>query len=379
MADWSEPFDAEYSWWRVPRASYGIYDPDQFRDPDFYSIGTETEQVDGIRKATLQTNDSTETYETGDALCTGRLDLGSDLLRCRMRATFEDGTSEDVILGTYNVSVPSYDVHGSDGEAFAECTATLDGRLIELQQDMFETPLVVPKGMNGWAYAGLIVRQRNITFAEGDAPVAQAVGTTMSFGMGVPTDDGGTVLSAYNTIMTQTQGARAAKTDQYGRIQLLKPIDYDGEPVWTFAEGQNATFLDEAEDELDASKVCNVVVAVFETEDATVVGTATDEDPASPWSIANYGRRKVAAYTFHNSATQAQADAKAKELLDGTRSIVHRVTIKHVWCGARTGDIVAVSWPSVGISGKFAIRRQTIEVGTGGCITTSELRRFERV
>ena len=76
--------------------------------------------------------------------------------------------------------------------------------------------------------------------------------------------------------------------------------------------------------------------------------------------------------------TQAQADAKAAELLDNQLSVVRRVTIKHVWCGARTGDVVALEWPSVGISGNFAIRRQTIAVGSAGCICTSELRRFER-
>jgi hypothetical protein len=371
MADWTKPFTASYTWWRVPRASYGTYDPDVFPDPYFYSTGEESEQVDGIYKATLQTNANTETYETGNALCVGTLDLGTDLLRCRMQATFEDGTTEDVVLGTYNVSVPSYDLHS----AYRECTAVLDGRLIELQQDMFDTPLVVPKNTNGWAYAARVVRQRNIPFAHGDAPVAQAVGTTMSFGMGVPTDDGGTVLSAYNTIMTQTQGARAASTDEYGRMQLRAPIDYDSAPEWTFDES-NATFLGEAEDEFDTSKICNVVYAVYETSEGTVVGSAIDTE--SQWSVANYGRRKVAAYTFQTNATQAQADAKAAELLDGTRSIVRRVTIKHVWRGARTGDVVELNWPSMGITGNFAIRTQTIEVGSAGCLTTSELRRFER-
>lgn len=372
MADWTKPFTATYTWWRVPRASYGTYDG-PLNDRDFYNMGEETEQVENIVSATLQTNASTETYETGDAQCVGTLDLGTDLLRCKMHVEFEDGTTEEVVLGTYNVSVPVYNVHST----YKDCSAVLDGRLIELQQDMFDTPLVVPKDMNGWAYAAMIVRQRHLTFANDNGPVWKAVGTTMSFGMGVPTDEGGTVLSAYNAIMTQTQGVRAASTDEYGRVHFLAPIDYDSDPVWVFDE-TNATFLGEAEDEFDTSKICNVVYAVFETSEGTVVGSAIDTDASSPWSIANYGRRKVAAYTYQTNATQEEADAKARTLLNGTRSIVHRVTIKHVWCGARTGDVVELNWPSMGITGNFAIRTQTIEVGSAGCLTTSELRRFER-
>lgn len=369
MADWTKPFTAAYTWWRVPRASYGTFE--SFTpDPYYASTGEESEQVDGIYKATLQTNANTETYETGDALCVGTLDLGADLLRCRMHAEFEDGTTEDVVLGTYNVSVPSYGLHG----AYRECTAVLDGRLIELQQDMFDTPLVVSRGNNGAYYAEWVVRKRNITFGD-SIPTAPAMRATMTFGMGVPTDEGGTVLSAYNAIMDEVFGYRAASTDPYGRILRRAPIDYDSAPVWTFDES-NATFLGEAEDEFDTSKICNVVYAVFETSEGTVVGSAVDDE--SEWGVTNYGRRKVAAYTFQTNATQAQADAKAAELLDGTRSIVHRVTIKHVWCGARTGDVVELNWPSMGITGNFAIRTQTIEVGSAGCLTTSELRRFER-
>ncbi len=63
MADWTKPFMASYSWWRVDRASYTYRTPDYVGD--FYATGTETEQIPNIVKATLQLNDSTETFETG--------------------------------------------------------------------------------------------------------------------------------------------------------------------------------------------------------------------------------------------------------------------------------------------------------------------------
>ena len=365
MADWTKPFEASYSWWRVPRSSFNPYITG--------SEGVETERIPNITRATLQLNDSTETFETGRAQCVGMLDVGTDLIRCHMTATWADGTVEDVVLGTYDVSIPSRDVLGS----YAECEAVLDGRLIELQQDAFETPLIVPKNVNGAAYAFGIAQTRGLTFAD-HLDVGEFTTSQRAYGIGVEGDDDGSVLSAYNDLMVNTQGTRAAKTDPWGRILVLEPIDYGSTPVWTFAEGEYATFLSEAVDERDTTGVCNVVACIYEDGESTVVGTAEDTDESSPWSIANYGRRKVAVYSYNGSATQAQADAKAAKLLDENRSIVRRVTIKHTYCPARVGDIVEVSYPSAGIYGKFAIRTQAIEVGSGGCMTTSELRRFER-
>ena len=378
MADWTKPFEASYTWWRVDRASY-TYWRDAFDRGDTYATGIEVEQMPHLTSATLQLNDSTETFETGLAHCVGPLDVGNDLVRCRLVARFEDGTVEDVPLGTYDVSVPSRDVHGS----YEECSAVLDGRLVELQQDFFEQPYVVEKGWSTVTYsATMIARKRGLTFSE----LPETWGlmkSTRVYGLGVSED--ASCLAAYNDITVNEEGLRSAKTDRYGRIRCLQPIDYNGEPVWRFIEGANATFLKDAVDERDTSKVCNVVVCVYETGEATIVGTAEDTDPESPWSIANYGRRKVAVYTYSDApagadaaAKQASADAKAAQLLDENRSVVRRVTVSHVYCPATVGDIVEVDYPSAGISGKFAIRTQTVEVGSAGCMTTSELRRFER-
>lgn len=372
MADWTKPFMASYSWWRVDRASY-TYWRSAYDRGDFYATGTETGQVTNIVKATLQLNDSTETFETGVARCVGPLDVGNDLVRCHLTATWEDGTTEDVVLGTYDVSVPSRDVHGS----YEECSAVLDGRLMELQQDAFEQPLVCEAGADAFTYAAtLIARKRGLTINLDRYDWGELLATPRTYGLGAGGD--GSVLSAYNDLMVNALGARTGKTDPYGRIMVRKPIDYDGTPVWTFAEGENATFLSDAVDERDTTDVCNVVICVYESDGSTVIGAAEDTDDSSPWSIANYGRRKCAVYTYQDSATQAKADAKAAELLERNRSIVRRVTISHVYCPARVGDIVEVSYPSAGIFGKFAIRTQTIEVGSAGCMTTSELRRFER-
>jgi len=369
MADWTKPFEAAYSWWRVPRSSY----------VEFFDTGRETERVDTITDGKIEVNNDTETFETATVNCIGPLDVGTDLLRCHMTATFEDGSTEDVVLGTYMVNVPSRNVHGS----YEECEARMDGRLMQLATDYFDAPYTIPKGRNVWSYAAQVVRDVGITFGTMYSGLAApAAAQTIVWGIDGGADDlSGSKLAFYNYVVTELRGGRVAKTDEYGRIALLKPIDYDAAPVWTFTEGINATFLSDATDERDTTDVCNKVIVIYESAESTIVGTAADNDPDSKWSVANLGYVKCAPpykYDLTTETTQDEANATAQQLLETNQSIVHRVTIQHVWCGARVGDIVELDYPSAGISGKFAVRTQTIEVGSGGCLCTSELRRFER-
>ena len=379
VADWTKPFDATYEWWRVPRSSYRPPVPELGAgDPGFFDIGAETERVTNITDGKITVNDNTETFETATVNCVGPLDVGTDLLRCHMVATFEDGTTEDVVLGTFVSNVPKRDVQGS----YEQCAARLDGRLMELAEDSFEDVYTVPKGDNGFGYYSPVVRESGLTFANtyvglNDVPI-QPMNATLTFGLDADGDNaGGSKLDFLNTL-TRLWDYRAAKTDQYGRIRMQLPINYEAEPVWRFAEGINATFLADVTDERDTTDVCNVVLAIYESPDATVIGTAVDDDPLHEHSTVSMGRRKVAKYKYQDTVTQEQADATAQRLLVTQQSVAHRVTVQHVWCGARVGDIVELDYPSAGISGKFAIRAQSIDVGSAGCLTTSELRRFER-
>lgn len=361
MADWTKPFTARYVWKRVPRLSY------KGGGSSGYSHGTgrETESVKLLAEGTIETNSDTATFESGTAYCLDVPDLGTDLLRCHLLAEFYDGTTEDVVLGTFLPNVPSKDL-GS------RTTVKLDGRLMELRDDAFYTPRTIARGVDCGSYAQLLCWERGITTTYPFPVTGIALGTSWALGFD---EESGNVLSTVNELLRQA-GMRSASTDEYGRVRLRLPVDYGSAPVWTFAEGENATFLRTAKDERDASSVCNVVKVTYETNESTTVGYA--EDTTSEWSIASLGRRKVGQYKYNDTATQTQANAKALELLNNQLSVVRRVTLTHVWCGARTGDVVEVNWPSQGIYGKFAIRKQEIGIGSAGCLCTSELRRFER-
>ena len=358
MPDWTKPFESSWRWVRVSR-----------------STGYETEQLGNLTTGSLSINSNTTVFESASVDCIGMLDVGHDFVRCYLEARWDDGTTESVCMGTWLANVPSRDVYGS----YEECTVRLDGRLIELDEDSFENIVTVAKGQDPVAYAKSVCEASGLTVLQLDS-YSGTLGSTWRFGLeGMSMDEDyiGSKLKAVNSLLREA-AFRSAETDAYGNVLFRKRIDYDSPPVWAFKEGLNATFLSAATDERDVTEIANKVITVYETEEATTIGIATDTDPASPWSTVSLGRVRCKVYNYDTTATQAKANDRAARLLDEQQSVTRRVTISHVYCPVRVGDIVSIDYPSARISGKFAIRTQEIELGGAGCLTKSELRRFER-
>lgn len=356
MADWTRPFTASYRFMRVSRRS-----------------GYEDGQIAGIIGGTLEINQDTEVYESARLRTEEYFDLGSDLIRGYLDATWGDGTAESVCLGTWLPSIPSRDVDGP----LDSCTAYCDGRLQELQDDAYPAPIVVDAGENIVQMAQAIGEWSGLTVVA--TPSSKTLGTAWTFGMDSEgEDDGGSKLQAMNSLL-KLAGYSPARTDEIGRVILEPYIDPSGKnPVWTFREGADSTFLSSATEERDSRDVANVVLAIYESDEQTTIGEAVDDDPMSPYSTVSLGRRKVVKYKYDSTATQAEADAKADELLRTQQSTIRRVTLQHVHCPAKVGDVVEVDWPSAKIDGRYVIRTQTVDIGSAGCLTQSELRAFER-
>lgn len=352
MADWTMPFEASYRFMRVARLT-----------------GYETEQLQGIIGGSLSINQDTATFESAQVETATFFDLGADLVRCYLDATFEDGTVETVCLGTWLPSIPSRDIDGS----LESCTAYMDGRLQELQDDAFSAPVVVDAGENIVSTAKGIAESIGLDVVATES--GKTLGSAWTFGMD---SDGGSKLDAINELLGLA-GYSSASTDALGRVIMAPYVDPSGRrPAWRFAEGGDATFLSKATEERDSRDVANVVLAIYEDDETTVIGEAVDDDPLSPYSTVSIGRRKVAKYVYRDSATQAEADAKAQSLLETQQSTIRRVTLQHIHCPARVGDVVSVSWPSAGVQGTYVVRTQQVDIGSAGCLTTSELRAFER-
>ena len=367
MADWSKRFDASFRFMRVSRAT-----------------GMETARIGNVVSGgSIERNLDTDVKESGSIDLVGALDLGADMVRVWMDASFHDGSSASVPLGTFLVAVGSRKTDGS----VSTSTATLSGRLKELADSEFVQPFSVPKGTNLVEYAKGIVSGAGLSVASDASDYTSA--DDLFYGVQPSGTDASsssqTKLAVVNDLLARA-GFDSARTDPMGTVLFRSSESVAGRPkAWSFVEGVNARFLRDATDEVDKSGVANVVYAVYSwTDDSgdsggqrTVIGRAVDDDPGSPWSTVSLGREVTARYNYDVAATQEGADAQAASLLEGLRSVARKVALSHVYAPVNLSDGVAVGYTSAGIEGDFAVRTMKIELGPG-CLTETELRQYVR-
>lgn len=360
--NWSDSFEASYRYVRVSRAS-----------------GKEVGEVPNVLNGgTITRNQDTENFESGSVDFVGDLDLGVDLLRVYLDATFTDGTTVSECLGTFLPSVPKRTGEGR----YWKGTATLYGRLKELSDDDFDKVTSVPAGTGAVAFARKICEEAGLSVVADASDYRLTAAWT--FGLGGKDDSADSKLEAVNDLL-EVAGFSAAQTDPMGRVVMRKYVDVAQRPVaWEFVEGANARFLREVTEELDKGGVANVVHVDYSTQDMSIRGTAIDSDPKSPWSTVSVGRRIVKRYSYSDmpdgtTSAQAQklADQRARELLIGQQSVAHKITFEHVYCPISPGDGIAFRYPSANMAMRPAVRTQKLTLGTG-CMIQCEARLFER-
>ena len=360
--DWSESFEASYRYVRVSRAT-----------------GNEAGELPNILNGgTITRNQDTENFESGSVDFVGDLDLGVDLVRVYLDATFADGTTVSECLGTFLPSVPKRTGEGR----YWKGTATLYGRLKELADDDFDKVTSAAAGTNAVAFARKICEDSGLAVIADESDYRLSAAWT--FGIGGKEDSADSKLAAVNDLL-EVAGFSSAQTDTMGRVVMRRYVDIPQRPIaWEFTEGANARFLREVTDELDKGGVANVVHVDYSTQDVSIRGTAIDSDSSSPWSTVNVGRRIVKRYSYSDmpdktSAAQAQklADQRAKELLIGQQSVAHKVTFEHAYAPVKPGDGIVFRYPSANMAMRPAVRTQRLTLGAG-CMIRCEARLFER-
>lgn len=361
MADWTSPFEASYRVMRVSRAT-----------------GLEVGQVAGVVSGgTIERNADTATKESGTLTAVGWEGVGPDLVRVWMDATFDDGSTESVALGTFLPSVSERSVGGASVTA----TVTLTGRLRELSDDMFGQAFSLPAGIVAVDYARQIGEGAGFEVIADES--SYALSDRVYYGVSASSDLGNqaeTKLDVINDLLSRA-GFSSASCDAMGRLVLSRYVEpADRAPAWSFVEGPSATFLRTVTDNRDSSGVANRVYAVYSGDSADgstgVVGAAEDTS-GGEWSIATVGRVIAHKESYSESATQEEADAKAAELLRTSQAVVRRLTISHVYAPVTIGDSIDFLYPSRGVSGRLGVRTQRITLGPG-CLTETEGRSYER-
>lgn len=355
MTDWAEPFTASYRFMRVD-----------------HSTMMETERLTSLEQSgSISRNQDTALKESGRLTAHGPFDIGADFLRVYLDAEgMYTGWRESVVLGTFLASTSSREVDGPNSTS----SVSLTGLLKIADDDDFDAPVTLQAGEDVVSFCASVLEDIGLRVERDESDFTLSV----PWVFGAESGEEGK-LDAVNELLDMA-GFSSARTDPMGTVQLRRYVDPSGRsPSHAFAEGRNARFLTTMTDELDTSEVRNVVKAIYSTQNGTVIGVAEDDDPASPWSTASLGRRIVGVYRYSDDADQVAADAKAAELLAGSRSVIRRVTLEHVIVpGVSIGDVFSADYPTGSVSGDFAVRTQDIDLGAG-CMVTTEGKRSERL
>lgn len=358
MADWTLPFESSFRFMRVSRRT-----------------GLEVSRITNILDGgSIERNLDTTVKESGSLTCVGALDIGADLLRVYLDAKFDDGSTTSEPLGTFLASTDSRTTDGTSSTA----DVSLMGRLSELEQSDFMQAFSVSPGTSLVSVARGIIEDAGLECTADDSEKASS--ERLYYGVSTSGDEAaadGSKLVVVNDLLARA-GFDSARTDAMGRVALSRSKQVPERPVaWEFAEGRSARFLRTMDDETDTGNVANVVRAVYRSEDgSTVIGYAEDGS-GGPWSLSSLGRAIVRTETYDGEATQAEADAKAAELLASSQSPVRKIKLTHTYAPVSIADAVRIDYRSGGVSTKASIR--TMRLGlTAGCPTETEARTYER-
>lgn len=367
MADWSDrAISTRYRFVRVDRKT-----------------GHETGAIPALKGGTVTRNDDVRIKESAEVGLFGSVDFGPDLVRVYMQTSWLDGTSKETVLGTFLPVIPGRTVNAG----YATSTLKMYGRLQELLDDSFGTPVTVSKGENAIARARAVCESAGLTVVSD--PSSYTVTDTRVYGVGVSQNNsevGDTKLDMVNDLL-DLAGFRVAYTDPMGRVRFTRYRNpYDIAPSWSFEEGPRAKFEASMTEERDYTSAANHVVVVYGTAESggTVVGEAWDRDPSSTLSTVTRGRTITKVYTYtdlppgkNDAERRSYVARRAQTLLSTAQSVIWRVSIRNAYAPISVNDTVNLKFPSGGIDGKFQVRTQTLRL-SGGCPTDTELRQFRR-
>ena len=359
---------------RIAKTSYRFMRVDR-------ETGNETEAIPFLKGGTITRNNDVRVLETAEVECTGTFDLGPDFVRIYLEAEWSDGYTETVVLGTFLPVAPSREVYAG----YSTATVKMYGRLQELLDDKFATPVVIDSGTNAVQAAADVCRQSGLTVIADPSDYVTTNVRTYGFGVEQNTEDSDdSKLGMVNDLLSLA-GFRAAKTDTMGNIIFQKYIDPMSKGAsWDFSEGENALFESSVSEEHDITSVANHVVTRYGNEDKIIIGEAYDTDPDSPLSTISRGRVITQGYSYTDlpdgktdAEKQANANKTAASKLKTAQSTILRATISHPYVPVSVNDTVNFSYPSGGINGLFEVRTQKLSL-TGGCPISAELRHFVR-
>jgi hypothetical protein len=142
--------------------------------------------------------------------------------------------------------------------------------------------------------------------------------------------------------------------DELGHILFLPKQDMASlQPVWTYDDSNSSILYPEITISHDLYGIPNVVEVIYSYGSQYREAIAINDDPNSPTSTVNRGRKIVYRDTDPRLAgyvTQEQINEYAEKLLRELSTVQYSVTYTHAYCPVRVGDCVRLNYTKAGIT-----------------------------
>ena len=346
MPDWTKPMKQTFEFY--------IVDPGTWKD---------STKIYNVKKCNINRDSEAETL--GSATIDITESVGESYIRVYM-ITVQNGITEKHPLGTFLAQTPSSSFDGKIRNVSIDAYTPL----LELKENQPPLGYSILKGANIMEMAYMLVRER------ARAPVVETKNdATLFYNFVAETSD--TWMSFTTDLIGNAN--YEFDLDELGRILFSPKQDTASlQPVWTYSDDNSSILYPSLSMDHDLYGVPNVVEVVYSNGGHSYYATAVNDDPNSPVSTVNRGRKIVYRATdedINNSFilqpnSKEQLEDYAQKLLRNLSTLEYRVTYKHGYCPVRVGDCVRLNYSRSGLTDiKGKVISQSIECEQGCPVT----------
>lgn len=295
-------------------------------------------RLDTVKTATFSYDSEIETL--GSAIIDVTSSVGESYIRGYLK-TIQNGVTEKFPLGTMLAQTPSSSFTGN------VLNVSMDSYtpLIELKEKRPPLGYTVSKGKNIMKEAYSLIRDKvRVPVIMCDNPMELEVNFVAN------TDD--TYLSFVTDLIKNANYELGL--DAMGNILFLPKQDTASlQPIWTFDDSNSSILYPEITMDHDLYGIPNVVEVIYSYGSDFKRVEVTNEDPNSPTSTVNRGRKIVYRDTnpsLAGYATNDQIKEYAERLLKERSTVEYSVKYTHAYCPVRVGDCVLLNYSKAGIT-----------------------------
>lgn len=321
MPDWTKSMEQSYEYYTVEPRSLA-----------------EVKRIDTVKSASFSRDNDSETL--GSATIDTTNSFGETYIRGYLK-TIQNGVTEKHPLGTVLVQTPSSTFNGMITNISMDAYTPL----IELKENRPPLGYTLPIGTNIMEAAYRIIREN------ARVPVTK-VDSDKTLRVDFVSNTSDTWLTFVSDLIANA--SYELGLDEYGHILFVPIRDADAlQSVWTYDDGNSSILYPELTMDHDLYGIPNVIKVVYSYGSQYDEVEVVNDDPNSPTSTVNRGRKITYWDTepaLAGYVTKEQIQAYAERKLKALSTIEYTISYTHGYCPVRVGDCVRLNYEKAGIT-----------------------------